>query len=61
MVYGVSIKNSRIGLQEEIKITAEELNKKTGGKINIKGNVLVEEAVQVMENWKQKIRSEEGT
>ncbi|MDR2074198.1 MAG: hypothetical protein LBP36_02405 [Oscillospiraceae bacterium] len=57
----MSIKNSRIGLQEEIKITAEELNKKTGGKINIKGNVLVEEAVQVMENWKQKIRSEEGT
>jgi len=61
MVYGVSIKNSKSGLEEEIKITAEELNEKTGNKINIRGNILVDEAVQVIENWKQKIKSEEGT
>jgi tRNA(Arg) A34 adenosine deaminase TadA len=54
IVYGVSIKDSKSGLDEEIKITVEELNNKTGNKINIKGNVLVDEAVKVMENWKQK-------
>ena len=59
MVYGVGIENSRSGLEKEIKITAEELNEKTGNKINIRGNVLVNEAVQVIESWKQKLIKKE--
>ena len=54
IVYGVSIENSKSGLDEEIKITVEELNAKTGNKINIKGNVLPKEAIKVMEEWKGK-------
>jgi len=54
VVYATSIIDSKSDLDVEIKITIEELNKKTGSKVNIKGGILKEEAIKVMEEWKNK-------
>ncbi|MDD4036027.1 MAG: nucleoside deaminase, partial [Bacilli bacterium] len=52
IVYSASIWASNNILNTDIKITIEELNSRTGNKINIKGGILKEEAEKVMEEWR---------
>ena len=54
IVYGASIKDSNAILNTDINITVEELNSKTGNKVNIKSGVLRDEALKVMNDWKSK-------
>lgn len=53
VVYGTSIEESNIILDSDINIDVLELNSKTGNKINIKGGILANEALQVMKEWEQ--------
>lgn len=54
LVYGTSIQESNIILDTDININVNELNSKTGNKININGGLLKEEALQVMKEWEAK-------
>lgn len=54
IVYGATIKESNCILDTDINIGIDELNNKTGNKINIKGGILKEEAIEVMNNWRNK-------
>ncbi len=54
IVYGTSIKESNSILDSDINIGVEELNKKTGNKISIRGGILKDEAVEVMKEWQSK-------
>ncbi len=56
LVYGASIQESNNILDTDINITVEELNSKTGNKINIKGGLLKEEAIQVMKEWETNLQ-----
>lgn len=51
VVYGTSIQESKGILDTDIDITVEELNEKTGKRIEIKGGILKEEATKVMKEW----------
>lgn len=53
--YGATIKESNNILDTDINITVDELNKKTGNKIDISGGILKEEAVKVMKDWNKKV------
>jgi len=50
IVYGVSLKDSMdVGIPE-IDISVKELNKKTGNKIELKGNFLRDECLELLKN-----------
>lgn len=55
IVYGASIRESNILLDTDINITVEELNKKTGIRIEITGEVLKDEAIKVMKEWENNL------